>query len=172
MNCKQAQQDIALYVGRDLDDPRDRDDVKRHVATCPDCRQHYRRMKGALKVLSQADAPETYTTTGSLWPVLASRINERATLAPRSRFNGWAPFVAMTAACMVLMLVVNEPQPTGGPGGPMGPPTAKGVGMPPVMHEFGPIFPDNMAKPIVPFEKRTAADDEKELDRDSLRDPF
>ena len=38
MNCRQAQQDIALFVGHDLDDPRERDDVKRHVATCPDCR--------------------------------------------------------------------------------------------------------------------------------------
>lgn len=161
MNCKQAQQDISLFVGQDLDDPRQRDDVKRHVATCPDCRQHYRRMKGALKVLSSSDVPETYTTTGSLWPELASRINDRRSDRPRSRFNGWAPFVAMTAACLVLMVVVNEPQ---SPNGPTGPPTAKGPTVP-VMHDVAPLFNDVSTPPKVPFEKRTAADDLEELRR-------
>jgi hypothetical protein len=161
MNCRQAQQDIALFVGHDLDDPRERDDVKRHVATCPGCRAHYRKMKGTLKVLAQADAPETYTTTGSLWPELAGRINNRRPTGPRGRFNGWAPFVAMTAACLVLMVVVNEPQ---NPTGPMGPTTAKGPTIQ-VIPTSGPLFDDVTTPPRVRFEKRTAADDREELRR-------
>ena len=168
MNCKQAQQDIALFVGQDLDDPRDRDDVKRHVAVCPDCRQHYRRMKGALKVLGQADAPETYTVAGSLWPELARRINDRASSGPRSRFNGWAPFVAMTAACLTLMVVVNEPQKASHP---VGPPTVKGVTFPDAS-DVGPLFRKARATPHVRFEERTAGDDRDELQRDAHHDGF
>jgi predicted anti-sigma-YlaC factor YlaD len=162
MNCRQAQQDIALFVGQDLDDPRERDDVKRHVATCPDCRAHYRRLKGTLKVLAHADAPETYTTTGSLWPELAGRINNRRPTGPRGRFNGWAPFVAMMAACLVLMVVVNEPQ---SPQGTVGPATAKGPTVP-VIHDITPLLHDISTPPRVRFEKRTAADDLEELRRD------
>lgn len=162
MNCRQAQQDIALFVGHDLDDPRDRDDVKRHVATCPDCRAHYRRMKGTLKVLAHADAPETYTTTGSLWPELAGRINDRRPTGPRGRFNGWAPFVAMTAACLALMVVVNEPQ---NPTGPVGPPTAKGPSLQVITTGGGPLFEDVSVPPRVRFENRTAADDLEKLRR-------
>jgi hypothetical protein len=161
MNCRQAQQDIALFVGHDLDDPRERDDVKRHVATCPDCREHYRRLKGTLKVLSHADAPETYTTTGSLWPELAGRINNRRPSGPRGRFNGWAPFVAMTAACLMLVVVVNEPA---NPTGTMGPPTAKGPTVP-VFHDVSPLLHDMTGPPPIRFEKRTAADDRAELRR-------
>lgn len=168
MNCRQAQQDIALFVGHDLDDPRERDDVKRHVATCPDCREHYRRMKGALKVLSRADAPETYTTTGSLWPELASRIDARRHSGPRGRFNGWAPFVAMTAACLVLMVVVNEPA---NPTGPVGPPTAKGP-MVPVIHDMSPLLQDVATPPQIRFEKRTAADDREELRRQRAQSDY
>lgn len=169
MNCKQAQQDIALFVGHDLDDPRERDDVKRHVATCPDCRQHYRRMKGALKVLGQADAPETYTATGSLWPELAGRINEREWVSPRSHFNGWAPFVAMTAACLVMMFVISEP---GQSPSPMGPPTAKGP-LFPVVHDVAPLFNGVSGPPQVPFSERNASEDRNELRRQSPEEaPF
>lgn len=165
MNCKQAQQDIALLVGHDLDDPLDRDDVKRHVATCPDCRQYFRRMKGALKVLSQADAPETYKSTGSLWPELASRIHDRRLNGPRGRFNGWAPFVAMTAACLVLMVVVNEPQQTSSP---LGPPTVRGPALP-VFQPVGRLLDPVVERPAVPFDQRTAADDLDELHQDARR---
>lgn len=168
MNCKQAQQDIALFVGQDLDDPRDRDDVKRHVATCPDCRQHYRRMKGALKVLGQADAPETYVATGSLWPELATRISDRSSVGPRGRFNGWAPFVAMTAACLTLMLVVNEPQESHKQ---IGPPIGKAspVGNPDIF--FRPV-PKVTRPGDVPFSDRTAGDDVEALRRDQQHEGY
>jgi hypothetical protein len=171
MNCRQAQQDIALLVGHDLDDPRERDDVKRHVATCPDCRRYFRRMKDTLKVLGQADAPQTYTATGSLWPVLSRRINDRRREGPRSRFNGWAPFVAMTAACLLMMFVISHPQEPA-PGRLMGPPTAKGPVLP-VMRDMSPLFIDvSNTRPQVRFEERNAAEDVEELRRRSVEDDF
>lgn len=173
MNCKQAQRDIALWVGQDLDDPRDRDNVKRHVTSCPDCREHYRRMKGALKVLDRAETPQTYVATGSLWPDLATRINGRESQVPRGRFNGWMPFVAMTAACFILMLVVNE-QPN--QQGPIGPPTAKGpVFTTPVMNAEGPFFHDPGSPPEIRFENRNAGDDARRLEevrRDAMGDRY
>lgn len=173
MNCKQAQRDIALFVGHDLDDPRHRDDLKRHVATCPDCREHYRQMKGTMRLLGQADTPETFCAAGSLWPDLATRIKQRAASPPGDRFNGWAPFVAMTAACFILMLVVHEPDHANGP---VGAPTARGpMFTSPVMHS--PLFDggEPMMRPSTPFEVRSAAEDARRLEalrRDTLQDRF
>ena len=173
MNCKQAQRDIALWVGQDLDDPRERDDVKRHVASCPDCRTYYRRMKGALKTLGRADAPETYVSAGSLWPELASRINDRESAGPRGRFNGWMPFVAMTAACFILMLVVNEHPNSPGQ---ISEPTARGPAFThPVIHVENPIYQDDSPRPTVQFDKRNASEDVRRLEqlrRDAMGDGY
>ena len=173
MNCKQAQRDIALWVGQDLDDHCERDEVRRHVSSCPDCREHYRRMKSALKVLDRAEAPETYVATGSLWPELAARMNDRQPQTPSGRFNGWMPFVAMTAACLLLMFVVNEQ--THSPGS-VGPPTVKGpVFTYPVINGHQPLLQQPAPPADARFENRTAAEDAerlKELRRDTMGDRF
>lgn len=119
MNCKQAQRDIALWAGHDLDDASQREAVRQHVTGCPCCRAHYQRMKETLHVLERAERPVTYISQDSLWPDLATRISRAQHASPvrnTRRFHGWMPLIAMTAAGFILLLVVYEqPQPARGP---------------------------------------------------------
>ncbi len=162
MNCKQAQHDIALWVGHDLDDASEKEAVRRHVTTCPDCRGYYRQMKSTLSLLERADRSPTYISGDSLWPELATRIshaaNRPATRLNPNRFTGWMPMIAMTAACCILLLVVNQqpqqPSPT----------TAKGTGVlvPNGMLTEGPrmsLPPVSSTSEHKPFESRSAGDD-------------
>jgi hypothetical protein len=121
MNCRHARSDLALWVGRDLTDTQRREELRRHVSRCPECRSHYARLKQTLRVLENADETPTYDAAASLWPELSGRIQQRAaSRGPTSRFNGWFPFVAMTAAC-ALLVVVMETRPAQRPTPGIGP---------------------------------------------------
>ncbi|MCA9074265.1 MAG: zf-HC2 domain-containing protein [Planctomycetaceae bacterium] len=177
MNCKQAQHDIALWAGHDLDDASEKEAVRRHMTACPDCRNHYRRMKGTLGVLEKADPPATYVSGDSLWPELASRIshtkNRPSTRQNPNGLSGWMPMLAMTAACCVLLLVVNrQPQPQAT--GPI--PKGTGIAVPSVMLTEGPpvrLPPSTSTNVDKPFDQRTAGDDvqrlEKQLENDQRK---
>ena len=164
MNCKQAQRDIALWAGHDLDDAAQKEAVRRHVSGCPCCRTHYKQMKHTLNVLERAERPATYVSGDSLWPELAARIShsQQQSARPRNsnRFNGWMPFIAMTAACFILLLVVNEqPQPPEGN-------IPRGMVPAPVYSpEHATADPYGTAADDPRFEKRTAADDVRRLNR-------
>jgi hypothetical protein len=130
MNCRQAKADIALWIGDDLPDRDRREELRRHVSRCAGCRKHYKRLKGTLQVLEHADREQTYDVSDSVWPELARRIEQQSDPgAHRARFNGWFPFVAMTAACVAL-----ETQ---------GPTTDRLAGdpMPGGVFDFSPLFP-------------------------------
>ncbi len=113
MNCRQAKADIALWIGEDLTDRSRREDLRRHVSACAGCRRHYKRLKGALQVLEHADQEQTYDVSDSVWPELARRIEQQSQPGSRpARFNGWLPFVAMTAACVALVFVMETQGPS------------------------------------------------------------
>lgn len=112
MNCRQARIDLALCVGEDLPEAARRESLRQHVAQCPGCQAHYKRLRGALRVLESSDCDRTYDVNDSMWPQLAVRIRRlEETPVPASRFNGWLPFVAVTAACAMLVVVMDR-QPT------------------------------------------------------------
>ena len=114
MNCRQARTTIALCVGEDLAGRQQREELKRHLAACPPCRDHYRQLKKTIRVLENADRDPTYDAADSLWPQLANRIQQQQTSRfSKARFNGWPPFVAMTAACALLIVAMqwHTPQP-------------------------------------------------------------
>ncbi len=108
MSCSQVKRDIALWVGQDLDDAERRVEIRRHVSDCPGCRAHFQQMKRTLHVLERADRAPTFRSTDSLWPAVANRIAQPHPVVRPGRFNGWMPFIAMTSACLTLMLVVND----------------------------------------------------------------
>jgi len=103
--------EIALCVGEDLTDADRRENLRHHLARCPECRAHFKRLKGMFHVLEQADEQRTYDSTGSLWPGLMSRLGQPRPRMQGPRFNGWVPFSVMAAACVLLMIVM-ETQPT------------------------------------------------------------
>lgn len=108
MNCRQARIDLALCVGEDLPDAARRESLRQHVAHCPGCRAHYKRLRGTLRVLESSDRDRTYDVGGSLWPQLSNRIRRlEEAPQPASRFNGWLPFVAVTAACAMLVVAMD-----------------------------------------------------------------
>jgi hypothetical protein len=134
MNCRQAKADIALWIGEDLPDRDRREELRRHVSACASCRQHYRRLKGTLQVLEHADREQTYDVSDSVWPALSQRIEQQAESGlRRARFNGWLPFVAMTAACVALVVVMET----------QGPPAQSldSNPLPGSVFDFGPLFP-------------------------------
>jgi hypothetical protein len=56
--------------------------------------------------------------SGSLWPAISSRLDARDRAMRAPRFNGWAPFLAVTAACTLIAIVTsrsnfNEHSPSG-----------------------------------------------------------
>lgn len=108
MNCRQAKADIALWIGEDLPDRDRREELRRHVSACAGCRKHYKRLKGTLQVLEHADRERTYDVSDSVWPELARRIEQHSESRSRgARFNGWLPFVAVTVACVALVVVME-----------------------------------------------------------------
>jgi hypothetical protein len=114
MNCRQARIDLALCVGEDLPEAARRESLRQHVAQCPGCRAHYKRLRGTLQVLESSDRDRTYDVGGSLWPQLSHRIRRlEESPVPPSRLNGWLPFVAVTAACALLVVVIDVQTPPG-----------------------------------------------------------
>lgn len=113
MNCRQARIDLALCVGEDLPEAARRESLRQHVAQCPGCRAHYKRLRGMLRVLEATDRDRTFDVGDSLWPQLSNRIRRlEESPAPSSRFNGWLPFVAVTAACAMLVVVMDVRAPS------------------------------------------------------------
>src|SRR3954465_7883071 len=116
MNCRQARIELALCVGDDLPDAARGENRRRHGGQCPGCRAHYKRLRGTLQVLESSDGDRTYDVGGSLWPQLSQRIRRmEETPEPSARFNGWLPFVAVTAACALLVVVMDLQTPTSSP---------------------------------------------------------
>ena len=104
-NCKHAKQDIALWVGSDLDEPAVHR-MERHLAQCPPCREYADSMKAALRMLHEpADQPDF--SRASLWPALCARIDSLENRAQLGRFNGWLPALTVVAASIALILLLD-----------------------------------------------------------------
>lgn len=111
MTCRDAQADIALYAGGDLDDAVRVREVRRHVASCPGCREHFKGVKSSLRTLASVDRAATWQAAGSLWPAIQRELGKPrptgAALALKQVRN-WTPLAAMTAACAVMLMVLNH----------------------------------------------------------------
>jgi hypothetical protein len=106
MNCREAQNEIALLVGQDLEDRQRVRQVNLHLHDCPQCRAHQRQLKQALSAIERSEVAETYEVRNSLWPKVAARLD-----APRVRvspFKTWLPIASFMAACLMLAVVLRE----------------------------------------------------------------
>jgi hypothetical protein len=108
MNCRQAQREIALLAGEDLNDEDRRRDVQRHLDHCPACREQQAKVGVALSALVAAEPHATYDSVHSLWPGVRRRLrNASARTSTASDWKSWAPFAAGVATCAGVLLLAG-----------------------------------------------------------------
>jgi anti-sigma factor RsiW len=127
MTCEQIQNDIALWVGNDAT-PQEAEQVRQHLATCPDCRAHAQRLKTAMAMVGRSTPEPTYDTTDSLWPAIARRLPQRPRKTADASWRKWLPSVAATvvAAGVMVAVVVLPPKNNVDP---LGNPVPRGMGV-------------------------------------------
>lgn len=108
MNCRQANRLLPLWIGRDLADASESEDLRGHLENCPVCSSRQLRLQESLEALQSLSAGmlegnSHIARRPSLWPRLALVLGE----VPRRRdqFNGWIPAAAMTLAATVMTVV-------------------------------------------------------------------
>lgn len=107
LSCRQAEAELALHVGGDLDDAAATLPLQAHLANCPDCREYQRRLTECLEAL-QTCAAESLPTCRSagVWPRVAARLAASYAARPTlAQFNVWVPTTAIAAACAVMVFV-------------------------------------------------------------------
>lgn len=114
MNCKQAKTKVALLIGNDLDPTATRD-VRQHLNECGSCRQHLQRLSACLERLQVPSPSDSWSPESeSLWPGVLSRLGSESASQRPHRLSGWAPTLAVAAACTAMFWVASS-QWVGGP---------------------------------------------------------
>jgi predicted anti-sigma-YlaC factor YlaD len=106
MNCKQAKSQVALLIGNDLE-PAALADVRQHLGQCGSCRQHFDQLSNCLDVL-QTPPRGFGPDEESLWPKLSVRLASPTAGQKPHRLNGWAPSLAVAAACTAMFWVASK----------------------------------------------------------------
>jgi len=111
MKCKQAKSQLALLIGNDLE-PTALQEIHQHLGQCVGCRQHFKQLSTALEVLQAAppwsSEQERTSEHESLWPRLSVRLASPVAGERPHRLNGWAPSLAVAAACLTMFWVVSS----------------------------------------------------------------
>ncbi len=91
MYCDEVRLELALWVGNDLDDRARIEELRRHIATCPDCRLKAKSLQSSMVLLGASDPDPTFDLPESLWPELNARIEylERMPKSPPP-YGSWA----------------------------------------------------------------------------------
>jgi hypothetical protein len=106
MNCKQAKSHVALLIGNDLE-PAALADVRSHLGQCVSCRQHFEKLSSCLEVLQAP--PRGYSPEAeSLWPKLSVRLASPIIGQKPHRLSGWAPSLAVAAACTAMFWIASK----------------------------------------------------------------
>lgn len=103
MKCREAKQEIALYLGNDGSDRARWEQVRHHVSGCISCRVHYGRLKKALRALDQSDTTPTYESQDSLWPGLQQQLQAMPVRKRPRNIQNWMPLAGVTVACVLMM---------------------------------------------------------------------
>ncbi len=102
MNCRKARSQIALWIGDDLEEPI-RLEIERHLAFCPDCRDHWKRMKVSLQVLHDSGEFMLETPCDSVWPGLATRLQSVDRRSQAVASERLVPAIAVIALCLAMI---------------------------------------------------------------------
>jgi hypothetical protein len=119
MKCKEAKTQAALLIGNDLE-PAALEEVRKHLGECVGCREHFERLSNCLEIL-QTPTRSWNAEEESLWPKLSVRLASSTAGQKPHRLNGWAPTLAVAAACTAMFWVASSRwpgnQPAAQPGG-------------------------------------------------------
>jgi hypothetical protein len=103
-DCRRMRPLIALCVGNDLDEE-ERGKVRRHAATCPTCRDEWVRLQSGQQVLqSVVGRPVETEESPSVWPGVQRQIMSMPPRPAAAKWQRWAPAVALTAACLGILI--------------------------------------------------------------------
>src|SRR5580700_7875268 len=106
MNCKQAKEKLALLIGNDLDASAV-GEIQKHLGQCAGCREHLQQLSSCLEVL-QVPAAGAFRADGeSLWPRISVRLASPSAGQKPHRLSGWAPTLAVAAACTAMFWVAS-----------------------------------------------------------------
>ncbi len=104
--CIENREQLALLVGRDAPDELP-ETLRRSVASCPTCRDHYRGLCDAIGMIDRVHEEPMRELKASLWNSLSQRLPEKR--VSRNRFQEWKqqffPIFSLTAACLALAIV-------------------------------------------------------------------
>lgn len=110
--CSTRRDQLSLLVGQDAvaELP---EDVRRSLANCPHCREHYHQLTVSQQALETFGQSEDASLQHSLWPELAGRLEK---IQPRpARFErfrrAFIPAFSMTAACLALCVTFWDTRP-------------------------------------------------------------
>ncbi len=112
-HCSKNRNRLALLVDRaSVDDLPE--DVRRILANCPTCREHYELLRAAIGSLRETQSGNSVQLEKSLWPKLSDRLPEP--FPQVSRYQEWkqkfVPIFSVTAACLALLVVFMGQQPS------------------------------------------------------------
>lgn len=120
MDCHQAQSDIALWVGNDLEEPECLE-LSLHLDVCPNCARYQQDMQRTWSLLEESMSSDGHCQSGrpgqqestslsdSLWPALSVRLSTTTRPADNREFPGWIPALALTTVAATLMILVTGP---------------------------------------------------------------
>lgn len=117
MNCDEVKLELALWIGNDLDDPTRIEELRRHIATCPQCRSQAKSLQTSIGVLGSIDPDPTFDQQDSLWPELNARIDylEKTPRQPTA-YGKWVIVLACGAGLgLGLWVMSNRPAPPSEP---------------------------------------------------------
>src|SRR5271155_2227744 len=107
MNCKQAKEKLALLIGNDLDASAV-GEIQKHLGQCAGCREHLQRLSSCLEVLQVPVAGAFHAEGESLWPRISVRLASPSAGQKPHRLSGWAPTLAVAAACTAMFWVASR----------------------------------------------------------------
>ena len=113
MNCKRAKQELALSAGHDLDALTEQD-LRRHLANCPECYDQWNRVRSTTAMLQQVAADEVASTEPpQLWSSLSQALpqsSQRRTASPGNRLSFSNALVPVVAVASLMFAVFSIQQ--------------------------------------------------------------
>ena len=94
---------IALLASDDLDEE-EVGEVRQLIASCPQCRRHWVRVRGCLDILGRSGDADEVMEEADLWPEIGSQVRLMHQRVDRDKFNGWVPALSMAAACIAILV--------------------------------------------------------------------